>query len=136
MEETDQYEVLWKTMSREMGAKDTLESKRRKRFKDYAWPPSHSKEEGGKKLAPFLHDLQVWTQSRKFCRGVNQGIGWVPLEAQTGDFVCVFEGSELPHVLRKARDGKFFELIGHCYFQGVMHGEISEGVVWDDIVLR
>lgn len=136
VEETDQYEVLWKTMSREIGSKDALELKRRERFKDYAWPPSHSKEEGGKKLAPFLHDLEVWTQSRKFCKGVNRGIGWAPLEAQRGDFICVLQGSELPHVLRRARDGKRFDLIGHCYFQDVMHGKFSEHVTWEDIILR
>jgi hypothetical protein len=136
IDETENYEVLWKMMSREMGAMDALEGKRRERFKEYAWPPSHSKEEGGKKLAPFLHDLGVWTQSRKFCKGVNRSIGWAPLEAQKGDFICVFQGSELPHVLRKGRDGKSFYLVGHCYFQGVMHGEVGEGAGWQDIVLQ
>lgn len=133
--ETEKYDVLWKMMSREMGPRDALEQKRRERFKEYAWPPSHSKEEGGKKLASLLHDLGVWTQSKKFCKAVNRGIGWAPLEAQRGDFVCVFQGSELPHVLRKARDGKSFYLIGHCYFQGIMHGEVAEDAGWENIVL-
>jgi len=87
-------------------------------------------------LGPFLYDLNMWTEKRKFCRAVDGGIGWVPLEAKAYDLVCVFEGSELPYILRKASDEQGFLLIGYCYFYGIMHGEICQEADWEDIILQ
>lgn len=132
-------DILWKLMSRESSTMESaLDEKRKKKFREYARPPSHDKVDGGKTLAPFIHDLGIWTQSRKFFRGAKAGIGWAPLEARKGDVVCLLKGAELPYVLRKAEDGKSWYLVGHCYASGVMHGEACEGerIGWQEIILK
>ncbi|MCJ1351790.1 MAG: hypothetical protein MMC33_001774 [Icmadophila ericetorum] len=134
VKESWNYNLLWQTMSREAGRHEAVEDQKKK-FRDYAWPPDHSKEEGGKKLAPFLHDLGLWTQNRKFCKGADGGIGWVPLAATRGDIVCVFQGSELPYVVRRVVGGRGFHLVGHCYYSGIMHGEMRKVPRWGNIAL-
>lgn len=132
-------DILWKLMSRESSAMDpALDEKQKKKFKEYACPPSHDKVEGGKTLAPFIHDLGIWTQSRKFFTGARGGVGWAPLESKKGDMVCVLKGAELPYVLRKADDRKSWYLVGHCYASGVMHGEACDNdrIGWQEIILK
>ena len=66
----------------------------------------------------FLHNLDSWTRVRKFCATENGLIGWVPIEAQEDDIVCVFEGAKLPYVLRKIGPEDMYTIIGHCFLHG------------------
>ena len=88
--------------------------------------------------ASFLHNLESWTRVRKFCVTGDGHIGWVPLEARQGDIICVFDGAQLPYILRRVADQNAYILIGHCFFHGIMYGETiaSNGITIDDIVLR
>ena len=88
--------------------------------------------------ASFLHNLEIWTRVRKFCVTEEGQIGWVPMEAQQGDVICVFEGARLPYVLRRTADGDAYTIIGHCFIHGIMFGEVIAGdeILLEEIILR
>ena len=88
--------------------------------------------------ASFLHNLEIWTRVRKFCVTEKGQIGWVPIEAQQGDVICVFEGARLPYVLRRTADGDAHTIIGHCFIHGIMFGEVIAGneILLENIILR
>jgi len=52
-------------------------------------------------------------------------VGMAPREARKGDLVCVLLGYSVPAVLRR-QDGGTFELIGECYMQGFMEGQVLQ----------
>ena len=58
----------------------------------------------------------------------RRDIGWAPYGTRRGDMIVVFEGGEIPFVIRavEGRDD-CFELVGECYLHGIMAGE-----AWDD----
>lgn len=47
--------------------------------------------------ASFLQNMESWTRVRKFCVTAKGQVGWVPMEAQEDDMLCVFQGAELPY---------------------------------------
>jgi Heterokaryon incompatibility protein (HET) len=56
----------------------------------------------------------------------SQGyLGLGPQHLQTGDVVALFEGADLPYVLRTRNNGGF-ELVGESYVHGIMNGEFIE----------
>jgi hypothetical protein len=55
---------------------------------------------------------------RKFFRSKEGYLGWIPAEAQEGDFLCLFENCFLPYVIRADGDG--YRIVGDAYVQGVM----------------
>ena len=99
-EDDERRKIFWEAMRREV------------------WPQGDSKKYRGLQyhtggacwcpnwLTAFLYSLNLWTQSRKCCRGVNKGVGWAPLRAQKDDAVCVFQASALPHIIRRTSDGE------------------------------
>jgi hypothetical protein len=44
-----------------------------------------------------------------------------------GDKICLFYGTETPHVLRPTGKKNQFRLLGEAYVIGIMHGEILTG---------
>ena len=88
--------------------------------------------------ASFLQNMESWTRSRKFVVTATGEIGWVPLEAQRGDVICVFKGARLPYVLRQNADEDTYTMIGHCFVHGIMFGEVTmnDELSLEDIVLR
>lgn len=88
--------------------------------------------------ASFLQNVESWTRVRKFCVTAEGQIGWVPIEAQYDDILCVFEGADLPYVLRRHADEDTFTIVGHCFIHGAMFGEVtaSNGRLLDNIILR
>ncbi|KAH7310863.1 heterokaryon incompatibility protein-domain-containing protein, partial [Stachybotrys elegans] len=73
----------------------------------------------------LLHDsIAKWQQGRRFA--VMEGtFAAVPTAAKQGDIICIFDGGRVPFVLRPRGNGHF-SLIGECYVDGMMRGE-----VWD-----
>ncbi|KAK1829991.1 heterokaryon incompatibility protein-domain-containing protein [Podospora conica] len=55
-------------------------------------------------------------------------VGMAPKRAQKGDVVCVLLGCSIPLVLRPSPGGATFTLVGECYLDGYMNGEILQGV--------
>jgi hypothetical protein len=66
------------------------------------------------------------------CRGrrfliIDAGyMGLAPLEAESGDLVFIIPGVSVPFVMREENGG--FRLVGECYVQNVMDGEVIEGL--------
>jgi hypothetical protein len=58
-----------------------------------------------------------------FCRTQDGRLGWMPLHTKKGDQICIFDGAKVPHVIRRSERGTF-KLIGECYVQGLMNGEV------------
>jgi hypothetical protein len=60
-------------------------------------------------------------------------IGWAPYGTREGDLIVVFEGGEIPFVIRPVTENTFV-LVGECYLHGIMFGEawadtaIAEGL--------
>lgn len=54
----------------------------------------------------------------------DRKIGWMPLVAEEGDHICVFDGMELPYAIRqKEGPGGKYMLVGECYISSLMDGE-------------
>jgi hypothetical protein len=53
--------------------------------------------------------------------GKNRAIGLVPSGAKGDDSVWILHGSKVPVVLRRL--GRYYRVIGHCYWDGWMYGE-------------
>jgi len=53
-------------------------------------------------------------------------MGLAPLEAESGDLVFIIPGVSVPFVMRAENSG--FRLVGECYVQNVMDGEVIEGL--------
>ncbi|KAJ9611376.1 hypothetical protein H2200_004560 [Cladophialophora chaetospira] len=49
-------------------------------------------------------------------------IGWAPYGTWKGDIIVVFEGGEVPFVIRPVSKSTF-RLLGECYLHGIMFGE-------------
>lgn len=63
----------------------------------------------------------------RFGRTRDRKIGWVPLMTQKGDHICVFDGMELPYVVRPSGgpEGNHL-LVGDCYISTLMAGEAMD----------
>jgi hypothetical protein len=68
------------------------------------------------------------SMERKPFRSKTGYVGLGPPDIQKGDVVCVFLGSDLPHVLRKLDRGGY-RLVGEAYVHGIMDGELMNGDV-------
>jgi hypothetical protein len=56
-------------------------------------------------------------------------LGLVPADTQIGDLICIFEGGQVPFVLRKSSsEDNNYSLIGECYLQGWMDGSGYENL--------
>ena len=67
---------------------------------------------------------------------IHSAVGLAPHGAREGDLVFVAVGADVPYVLRSCGDG--YELIGECYVQGIMDGEVM-GMDWigvQDVMIR
>lgn len=82
------------------------------------------------KAMPGPRNSRVGKKSEKYALGrclfVTDGnfMGLGPPQAEFGDVVAVFFGSDVPFVLRP--QGDKFRLIGEAHVQGIMDGEVME----------
>lgn len=82
---------------------------------------------------PDLHRFIVSLESslqgtaivRRFCVTETGRFGQLPFDAEVGDHLWVLTGAEVPFVVRP-QDGGRYRLIGECYVDGVMNGEVLE----------
>ncbi|KAK4043888.1 heterokaryon incompatibility protein-domain-containing protein [Parachaetomium inaequale] len=70
----------------------------------------------------LLENLITERVQRRFGRTEKGRIGWLPPVAEEGDFICIFDGMELPYAIRPAADGRYL-LVGECIIPGLMMGE-------------
>lgn len=92
------------------------------------------------------------TLVKRLCSTTEGRLGWVPRRAKPGDLICVFDGGDMPFLIRPRNEepGKLsfaywyrrlsgyqspslnfspdpeYVLVGQCYVQGLMDGEAPE----------
>lgn len=65
------------------------------------------------------------SHGRSFFSTENRRIGLGPQHADVGDEICIFYNGYTPFVFRpENKDGKIGMLIGECYVDGIMYGEV------------
>ena len=86
-------------------------------------------------LLPLIKRWSSWNQNNGFAgllehayhrRSARTSKGYyclVPSSARVGDLIGVFQGGEVPLVIRGY--GEDWKLVGESYFHGIMHGEAS-----------
>ncbi|KAK4033624.1 heterokaryon incompatibility protein-domain-containing protein [Parachaetomium inaequale] len=114
--------------------------------------PQHFEDD---RLRAEMHNHWGLVANTRFCFTQKSRLGWVPRSAKPGDVVCVFDGGEVPFVLRPKKEEQpapsvfrrlqrylpamarpaeptpsaelslptRYELVGHCYIQGIMDAE-------------
>jgi hypothetical protein len=70
----------------------------------------------------FRGNMLVSVKRRLF-HGERAHLGLAPQGVEAGDLVCILHGSRVPCVLRRAREGHRYELIGQCYYEDWMYGD-------------
>ena len=70
---------------------------------------------------------------KRLCSTQHGRIGIIPPYSQKGDRICVFSGAPNPFLLRPSIDPcradrlrTAYELVGVCYIDGVMQGELQD----------
>lgn len=53
-------------------------------------------------------------------------MGLGPSRMKTGDVVAILLGSPMPFLLRPDGDRNKYQLVGYCYVDGMMKGEMME----------
>ncbi|KAG4432236.1 hypothetical protein IFR05_012269 [Cadophora sp. M221] len=64
------------------------------------------------------------------CRTMNGYLCQVPVGSQIGDKLVIFQGHEVPYLLRPSQ-GATYSVVGNCYVHGIMYGE-----AWDENVIQ
>lgn len=86
----------------------------------------------------FCSDYILAMQDAKAGRRValteKRYFAMIPSDAEVGDHICVFLGAQVPFVLRQTGAG--FRLVGDCFVQGFMDGEIMRHVDQGQAELR
>ena len=79
-------------------------------------------------LHAFALALRSTTENRQFIVTYKERVGLAPRSAQPGDMLALMPGTSVPFVLRKTGrmcDGQpTWYLVGDCYLDGVMYGEL------------
>jgi len=84
------------------------------------WLPLYSRT--GEAFTNFMHGAG----HRRFVRTEKGYIGLAPKNARVGDEIALFEGGNLPFIVRKREAGERWTLLGDCYVHGMMAGEVFE----------
>lgn len=78
----------------------------------------------------------VPANQRCFCTTEKGFFGLVPGKVEIGDEVAVFNGGNVPFILRRSESGNeqesVYRLVGDGYFHGLMHGEAQSLDTYDE----
>ena len=72
----------------------------------------------------FGHMVGSATIGRVFCFSNDKYMLLAPIGTKVGDKICVIHGLPVPFIIRPK--GDMFLLVGECYVQGVMDGEVMD----------
>ena len=79
----------------------------------------------------FLNSVGTYWSKRSFIITDEGYIGIAPRATKPGDRVCVILGCRFPLLLREI-SGSQFQVVGECYLQGIMNGEVFLGPLPDN----
>lgn len=83
----------------------------------------------------FARRMDSVMLSRRLARLERNSLAAVPASSRVGDEVWIIPKLQTPFVLRRVENGEY-ELVGEAYVHGIMHGEIANDIVFQDISLR
>jgi Heterokaryon incompatibility protein (HET) len=91
----------------------------------------------GRRLGGARSHSDCKTESLGEARSTRGWICLLPEAAQIGDKIGIFYGCPIPFVLRRKPDCETYQLVGCCYVDNAMDGQIVEGEEWleQDIIL-
>ena len=73
------------------------------------------------------------------CVTTSKRLALVPAVAQAGDVMAIIPGMQVPYVLRVYSQGKreplTYQLVGGCYLDNAMEGELADSEEPTEIVL-
>lgn len=80
-----------------------------------------------------IHDVQG---QNVIARTDQKLLCLVPRIAAPGDFIVIFEGGQLPFVIRREVSGlQEWKMVGRCYVHGIMHGSAFDESLCQEITL-
>ena len=88
-----------------------------------AWKALKNAKDRASIAESILLDIHLATSGRVFFTTKENFMGLAPAGCLVGDQVCILEGMSVPFVLRKVSGA--YKLLGECYVQDAMAGEIS-----------
>jgi hypothetical protein len=75
----------------------------------------------------FLARTRAHTGNRSMFNTANLGIvGLAPRGSIMGDAVVIFEGGNVPFIIRPKGQDNSWEIIAACYLHGCMHGQLFQ----------
>ncbi|KAL8781988.1 MAG: hypothetical protein Q9213_005753 [Squamulea squamosa] len=74
----------------------------------------------------LVRDLLGTAVGTRLCTTENGSLGTAPHYARLGDKIAVLSNCDMPMVLRP--NGEHYEVIGSCFVDGLMKGEVAEGI--------
>ncbi|KJA17678.1 hypothetical protein HYPSUDRAFT_79586 [Hypholoma sublateritium FD-334 SS-4] len=80
----------------------------------------------------FIGTIGETLNKRAFIITERGFLGLAPEMARKGDAVCIFQGGEVPFVVRPKGDGNW-EFVGECYVHGIMSGEAVREAKREDV---
>ena len=82
----------------------------------------------GTQIELYLDYIQAVCRDRLFVKTGEGYIGLAPKSAQPGDLICIILGCSLPLLLRPTSNAHH-QVVGPCYVQGLMEGEVLLGPI-------
>jgi hypothetical protein len=90
------------------------------------WEPIAEMSIVNARALEFEAMFRAVSSGRRFAITERGLLGLVVSDAQVGDRICVFQGAQVPFVLRQRPNCELYNLVGECYFQGWMDGSCFE----------
>ena len=82
-----------------------------------------------KNISNCIARIEVQSGFLNFCLTERGSIGRIPHDAEIGDKVCFFPGIATPFIIRSHQERAHeYVLIGKCYIDGKMGGEVFQGM--------
>lgn len=82
----------------------------------------------------FVNRMDTLLYRRSAFSTSNGWIGIGPDNMKAGDVIVLLSGGDIPHVLRLCGCKEHYELIGECYVEGIMYGEMMNALQKESMV--
>jgi hypothetical protein len=103
--------------------------------------PSYTSNTSYRKLLEFhtqnwvervYRDQQIWRREADvlYILRRDEEIGFVPLDTDLGDVICIFLGFRVPFILRPINSA--WQLVGECYLPWLMEGQQVAHIDWHE----
>lgn len=91
------------------------------------WIPDPTESVSEDEKIRYWKSFRRVTDDRVAFRTTSGWIGLGPTGMRRGDSIAVLIGADVPFVLRPIHDDRTFQVVGECFVEGLMFGELFEG---------